>query len=152
MDGRKRIALTAHDAAKPALVAWAFANERTLLAHSITATGNTGRLLMAETRLVVDCVRSGALGGDFELGAMIAEGRVDVLVFFTDPLTRQPHDVDPAPLVRIAALTQTAIALNETTADFLVRSELMNRPYPRPGGRAALPSALRRIDDRRGVA
>ena len=152
MDVRKRIALTAHDAAKPALVAWAFANERTLSAHHITATGNTGRVLMEETRLVADCVRSGALGGDLELGALIAEGRIDVLVFFTDPLTRQPHDIDPAPLWRIAALTQTAVALNETTADFLVRSDLMSRPYPRPHGQTALPSTVRRIDNRRDVA
>ena len=91
MDGKKRIALTAHDAAKPALVAWTFANERTLALHDLTATGNTGRMVMEGTRLTVDCLRSGVLGGDMELGALIAEGRIDVLVFFTDPLTPKPH-------------------------------------------------------------
>jgi methylglyoxal synthase len=146
MDGKKRIALTAHDAAKPALVAWAFANERTLALHDLTATGNTGRVVMEGTRLTVDCLRSGVLGGDMELGVLIAEGRIDVLVFFTDPLTPKPHDVDPAPLLRLAALGQTAVAMNEATADFIVRSELLSRPYPRPRNQPALPPATQRLE------
>jgi methylglyoxal synthase len=148
MDGRKRIALTAHDGAKQALVAWVFANERTLALHDLTATGNTGRMLMEETRLQVDCLRSGVLGGDMELGVLIAEGRIDVLVFFLDPLTRQGHDIDPAPLLRLAALGQTAVAMNEATADFIIRSELLSRPYHRPRRQAALPPARQKIERR----
>ncbi|ORE95447.1 methylglyoxal synthase [Acuticoccus yangtzensis] len=145
MDARKRIALTAHDAVKPALVAWAFANEAALAAHHLTATGNTGQLLMRETGLSLDLVRSCALGGDMELGAMIAEGAIDILIFFTDPVSRQPHDVDPAPLWRVATLSQTAVAINEASADFLIRSELMGRHYPRPHGQTALPSSRKRL-------
>ena len=152
MDDRKRIALTAHDGAKAALVAWAFANERALMQHELTATGNTGRLVMEGTRLVVDCVRSGPLGGDLELGALVASGQVDVLVFFVDPLTRKLHDIDPAPLLRVAALTGTAAAFNETTADFIVRSELIARAYPRPRQQPALPGMQQRIEPRRDVA
>ena len=74
MDARKRIALSAHDATKTALVAWAFANARTLAPHHLTATGNTGQLLLQETDLAVDLVRSGALGGDMEIGALMADG------------------------------------------------------------------------------
>ena len=145
MDGRKRVALTAHDALKPTLAAWAFANEDALLPHQLTATGNTGRTLMTETRLKLDCLRSGALGGDLELGALIAEGEIDLLILFTDPLTRKPHDIDPMPLWRIATLTQTALAGNEATADFIVRSELMARPYLRPHAPPALPAATQRL-------
>lgn len=152
MDGRKRIALTAHNGAKPALVAWAFANERILMAHDLTATGSTGRLVMEGTRLVVDCVRSGPLGGDAELGALIAESRIDLLVFFIDPLTRQMHDVDPAPLMRLAALTGIVAAFNETTADFIIRSELIARPYPMGRAQPALPNVQQRIEPRRDVA
>ena len=151
MDIQKRIALSAHDAVKPALVAWAFANERNLSRHHLTATGNTGQLLLQETNLGVDLVRSGALGGDMELGAMIAEGAIDILIFFTDPVTRQPHDVDPAPIWRVATLAQTAVAINEASADFLIRSELMSRTYRRPHAQAALPSTRRRLDARKDV-
>lgn len=152
MDEQKRIALTAHDAAKPQLAAWVFANERILSAQRLTATGNTGRLLMAQTDLRVDTLRSGALGGDMELGALLADGAVDILIFFTDPLTTKPHDVDPAPLLRVAAIAQTVVALNEATADFVIRSELLATTYRRPHGRTALPGVTRRIDDRRDVA
>ena len=152
MDDVKRIALTAHDAAKPQLVAWAFANERVLARHALTATGNTGRLLMAQTGLRADCLTAGPLGGDMQLGALMAEGRVDILVFFTDPLTKKPHDLDPTPLLRVAALSQTVVAINEATADFAIRSELMAEPYRRPHARPALPGVTHRIDDRRDVA
>lgn len=152
MDDKKRIALSAHDAVKPALVAWAFANEDALAAHALTATGNTGQMLMRETRLTVDLLRSGPLGGDMELGALIAEGRVDLLILFTDPFTVKPHDLDPKPLLRIATLTQTAIAPNEATADFVIRSELMGRAYRRPRSAAALPARARRLNARKDVA
>ena len=152
MDGQKRIAFVAHDAVKPTLGAWAFANERALLPHQLTATGNTGRAIMDATRLEVTCVRSGTLGGDLELGALIADGQVDILIAFTDPLTAQPHDVDIAPLLRIANIAQIAVGLTETTADFIIRSELMIRPYARTRGTPALPAAQQKIDKRREVA
>lgn len=150
MNGRKRIALSAHDAAKTALGAWVFANERVLRPHELTATGNTGRHLMAQSALPITCLRAGALGGDMELGAMIARGEVDVLVFFVDPLSAKPHDIDPSRLMNVATLTQTAVALNEATADFIVRSELLERAYPRPHGARALPAVRQRIDVQQG--
>ncbi len=152
MDGQKRIAFLAHDAVKPTLGAWAFANERALLPHQLTATGNSGRAIMDATRLEVNCLRSGTLGGDLELGALIADGRIDILIAFTDPLTARPHDVDVAPLLRIANIAQIAVALTETTADFLIRSELMTRPYARTGGAPALPAMQQKIDKRRETA
>ncbi|MCF3935462.1 methylglyoxal synthase [Acuticoccus sp. M5D2P5] len=152
MEGQKRIAFCAHDAAKQPLAAWAFANEKSLTRHHLTATGNTGRLLMEQTRLQLDCLRSGVLGGDMELGALIAEGRIDILIFFTDPVTRQPHDIDPAPLLRVAALSETVVAINEASADFIIRSELIDRLYPRPHLVKALPAATQRLDKRRDVA
>ncbi|MEM6762903.1 MAG: methylglyoxal synthase [Pseudomonadota bacterium] len=148
MDGRKRIAFTAHDAVKPALSAWAFANERVLAAHELTATGNSGRAMMEATRLSVTCVRAGALGGDLELGAMVADGQVDILVLLLDPLTPQPHDIDPAPLLRIASIAQIAVATTETTADFIIRSEMMSRPSARRSDAPALQPALQRIAQR----
>lgn len=152
MDGQKRIAFLAHDALKPTLGAWAFANERALAVHELTATGNTGRAVMEATRLEVTCLRAGTLGGDLELGALIADGRVDILIAFTDPLSAQPHDIDIAPLLRIANITQIAVALTETTADFIIRSELLTRPYARSGAPPALPAAQQKIDKRREVA
>jgi methylglyoxal synthase len=152
MDDIKRIALSAHDSAKPQLAAWAFANEKLLSRHALTATGNTGRLIMSQTGLRVDCLRSGPLGGDMELGALVAEGRIDILVFFVDPLTPKAHDVDPAPIWRVAALSQTVVAMNEATADFAIRSDLMGGSYRRPHWRPALPNVTQRIDDQRDVA
>ncbi|XWN29470.1 MAG: methylglyoxal synthase [Devosia sp.] len=149
MDDAKRIALVAHDAAKATMAAWAFANERVLKDHQVYATGNTGRLLLSETGLDVTCLRSGPLGGDLELGAMIAEGRIDILFMFVDPLTPKPHDVDPHPLLRIATLAQTAVATNEATADFIIRSDLLSRPYHRVHGLKALTASTQRIDSRR---
>ncbi len=151
MDIQKRIALSAHDAVKPAMVAWAFANEQVLSRHHLTATGNTGQLLLQETNLTVDLVRSGTLGGDMEIGAMIAEGAIDILIFFTDPVTRQPHDVDPAPIWRVATMAQTVVAINEATADFILRSELMSRTYRRPHAQTTLPSLRQRLGARKDV-
>jgi len=152
MDGQKRIAFLAHDAVKPTLGAWAFANERALSPHQLTATGNTGRAIMDATRLEVTCLRAGTLGGDLELGALIADEQIDILIAFTDPISAQPHDIDVGPLLRIANIAQIAVALTETTADFLIRSELMTRPYARTGARPALPAMQQKIDKRHEVA
>ncbi|MEM7693591.1 MAG: methylglyoxal synthase [Pseudomonadota bacterium] len=148
MDGEKRIALCAHDALKQTLGAWAFANEALLRPHQLTATANTGRVLMDQTRLQVECVRAGALGGDLELGALIAGGQIDILILLTDPLAPEAHDVDPAPLLRIAAIAQIAVATTEATADFIARSELFARPYRRGRPQPALPAVLQKLDRR----
>ncbi|WMS43311.1 methylglyoxal synthase [Acuticoccus sp. MNP-M23] len=150
MEGQKRIGLAAHDAVKVQLGAWAFANEAVLSDHVLTATGNTGRVIMEATNLDVTCLRAGTLGGDLELGALVADNQIDILILFSDPLTAQPHDVDPAPLLRIATIAQIAVATTETTADFIIRSELLSKPYFRRAHDASqLQPAQRSITQRK---
>lgn len=115
-----RIGLVAHDDKKDDLVAWAKANRATLAGHELWATGTTGARIIKGTRLKVTRLLSGPLGGDAQLGAMIAEGRLDALVFFVDPLTAQPHDVDIKALIRLATLYDTLFAVNRSTADALL--------------------------------
>lgn len=110
------IALVAHDQRKDALIAWARAHQAILGAAEIFATGTTGGRLNAETDLSVTQLKSGPLGGDAQIGAMIAEGRLDALVFFIDPLTSMPHDVDVKSLLRLAILYDTLLAVNEASA------------------------------------
>lgn len=129
MSARKRIALVAHDAMKPALVAWAARHRAVLAGHELWGTGTTGGKVAEGTGLEVTRLKSGPLGGDQQLGAMIAEGRLDVLIFFTDPLTAMPHDVDVKALTRIATLGQVVMACNAATADFVVGSKLLDAPY-----------------------
>jgi len=111
------IGLVAHDDKKDELVAWALANRETLAGHDLWGTGTTGGRVIAGTGLPVSCLKSGPLGGDAQLGAMIAEGRLDVLIFFQDPLTALPHDVDVKALTRLATLYNTPFAVNQATAD-----------------------------------
>lgn len=152
MNGSKRIAFSAHDALKPVLAAWTFTHENALRGHSLTGTGNTARAIMDATRLTVDSLKAGALGGDLELGALIAEGRIDVVFLFADPLTRQPHDMDHGPLLRVAAISQTVVAINEASADFLLRSDLFGGPYHRPHGGRPLPVVPSQLGDHRQVS
>jgi methylglyoxal synthase len=112
-----RIGLVAHDDKKDELVAWALENRAQLSQHELWATGTTGGQVVEGTGLAVTRLLSGPLGGDAELGAMIAEGRIDVLIFFVDPLTAQPHDVDVKALIRLATLYNTLFAVNRATAD-----------------------------------
>jgi len=112
-----RIGLVAHDDKKDELVAWATANRDRLVGHELWGTGTTGGRVVAGTGLAVSLLKSGPLGGDAQLGAMIAEGRLDVLIFFQDPLTAMPHDVDIKSLTRLATLYDILFAPNRRTAD-----------------------------------
>lgn len=110
------IALVAHDAKKDAMVAWARTHQAQLQGHRLFATGTTGGRLQAETALDITPLKSGPLGGDAQLGAMIADGQLQVLIFFVDPLSAMPHDVDVKSLIRLAILYDTILAVNEATA------------------------------------
>ncbi len=142
MDPRKRIALVAHDNCKGELLEWARFNRETLALHSLYGTGTTGRMISQYLGLEVKALLSGPLGGDQQIGALIAGGELDVLIFFWDPLDPQPHDPDVKALLRIAVLYNIPTACNRSTADFLVSSPLMAGEYERM--QADLASRLRR--------
>jgi methylglyoxal synthase len=132
MTGRhKRIALIAHDHLKPDLLEWATYNRVTLGRHELFGTGTTGGMIAAELELPVHRFRSGPLGGDQQVGAAVAEGRIDFIIFFWDPLAPQPHDVDVKALLRLAVVYNVPIACNRATADFLLSSPLMDEEYER---------------------
>jgi methylglyoxal synthase len=126
----KRIALVAHDDRKRDLLEWAEYNRDILAAHHLYATGTTGRLLGNQLDLSVTCFQSGPLGGDQQIGALIASGRLDMLVFFWDPMRPQPHDSDVKALVRVAVVWNIPIACNRTSADFLITSPLLTKAQP----------------------
>ena len=126
---RKTIALVAHDNKKPDMLDWARFNRDTLTKHMLVATGTTGALLERELHLRVQKLRSGPLGGDQQIGAKIAEGDIDAVVFFWDPLEPHPHDADVKALLRIAVVYNIPIACNRSTADFLISSPLMSQFY-----------------------
>ncbi|MDR1118313.1 MAG: methylglyoxal synthase [Bifidobacteriaceae bacterium] len=131
---RRRIALVAHDNKKHDLLKWAEFNRETLARHTLWATGTTGTMLEYELGLPVHRLLSGPVGGDQQIGAMIAEDRLDVLLFFWDPLEPQPHDPDVKALLRLAALWNTPAACNSATADMMISSPLFDSDYcsPRP--------------------
>lgn len=131
---RKHIALIAHDNRKQDLVEWARFNRDLLATHHLSATGTTGALLARELDLEITRVRSGPLGGDQQVGARIAEGDLDLLIFFWDPLEPHPHDVDVKALLRIAVVYNIPVACNRASADFLISSPLMDEPYLRLTG------------------
>ena len=146
MGARKRIALIAHDNCKPELLEWARWNRETLGRHELSATGTTGALLARELGLDVLRFRSGPLGGDQQIGAAIVEGRVDFVIFFWDPLAPHPHDPDVKALLRIAVVYNIPIACNRATADFILSSPLLARPYARLVSEAVAAGETRRAE------
>ena len=125
------IGLVAHDNKKPDLIEWARYNLGSLAAHELVATGTTGTLVEEKLKLPVRKLRSGPLGGDQQLGALIADGEIDMLVFFWDPLEPQPHDPDVKALLRLTVVWNIPVACNRATADFLISSPLMASGYVR---------------------
>ncbi|RKY47986.1 MAG: methylglyoxal synthase [Candidatus Neomarinimicrobiota bacterium] len=133
---RKTIALVAHDNRKKDLVEWVEFNSDILIKHKIICTGTTGKLVRkvlenkyGKGEVDIHILKSGPLGGDQQLGAMIAEGKVDILIFLWDPMEPMPHDVDVKALLRIATLYNIPVACNRSTADFIISSPLFNSSY-----------------------
>jgi len=142
----RRIALIAHDNKKRDMLEWAEYNLALLAGHELFATATTGRILQDQLGLSVTCFRSGPFGGDQQIGARIAEGEIDLLVFLWDPLEPQPHDPDVKALLRVAVVCNIPVACNRATADFMISSPLMSRihqpwdPTSGPGPQRQLPA------------
>jgi methylglyoxal synthase len=139
MEASKNIALVAHDNMKQDLVEWAEYNYHTLLRHRLVCTGTTGLLVDEAIRakaggelpikFEILRLKSGPLGGDQQPGALIAEGRIDCIIFFWDPMSPHPHDVDVKALLRIAVLYNIPMACNRSTADFIISSTILDKAY-----------------------
>lgn len=125
MKNVKTIALIAHDNKKAEMVSWAMRNKETLAKYNLCGTGTTAKLVAEATNLDVVRYLSGPLGGDQQIGAKIAEGAIDLVIFFWDPLQSQPHDPDVKALLRIAVVYDIPIATNKATADYVIHSTLM---------------------------
>ncbi len=128
---QKNIALIAHDGKKKDLIAWCQEHRDTLNKHFLIGTGTTARMITEETGLPVKGYNSGPLGGDQQIGARIVEGKVDIVIFFSDPLTAAPHDPDVKALMRISQVYDVPFAPDKATADFIITSPLMDEEYER---------------------
>ena len=126
---QKNIALIAHDGKKPVLIDWCQENKEILQQHVLCGTGTTARMISDKTGRTVKGYNSGPLGGDQQIGAKVVEGRIDLIIFFSDPLTAQPHDPDVKALIRIAQVYDIPIAVNKASADFMIKSQLMGESY-----------------------
>lgn len=131
MKPKKRIALVAHDYRKEDLLDWAEYNKDKLKKHELFGTGTTGGIIARQLGLDVHRFMSGPLGGDLQIGAAIAETKIDILIFFWDPLQPQPHDVDVKALLRIAVVYNIPVACDRSSADFIISSTLLEEPYKR---------------------
>lgn len=126
---QKNIALIAHDGKKQELIAWCKKHQDVLNKHFLIGTGTTARMITEATELPVKGYNSGPLGGDQQIGARIVEGKVDIVIFFSDPLTAAPHDPDVKALMRIAQVYDVPFAPDRATADFIISSPLMDEEY-----------------------
>lgn len=126
---QKNIALIAHDSKKHDMIDWCMKNKEILERHFLCGTGTTARMVAEETGLPVRGYNSGPLGGDQQIGARIVDGKIDLVIFFSDPLAAQPHDPDVKALLRIAQVYDIPIANNRSTADFIITSQYMNTEY-----------------------
>lgn len=143
MEAQKNIALIAHDNKKADLVEWCRANKEILSHHFLCGTGTTAKVVAQNTGLPVRGYNSGPLGGDQQIGSLIVNGKIDVVIFFSDPLTAQPHDPDVKALLRIAQVYDIPIANNRATADFIITSPFMSGEYSHD-----LPDFRRAVRDR----
>ncbi|MBP6384984.1 MAG: methylglyoxal synthase [Pseudarcicella sp.] len=126
---RKRIALIAHDNKKPELIEWVYYNRKELSKHELFATGTTGKLVEESIDRPVTKLLSGPLGGDQQIGALVAEGKIDIIIFFWDPMASQPHDPDIKALLRLGVVWNIPMACNRATADFMLTSPLLQEDY-----------------------
>jgi methylglyoxal synthase len=129
LEKRKKIALVAHDHKKGDLIEWAIFNKATLAKHELFATGTTGKMLEEALDRPVKKLLSGPLGGDQQIGSMIAQGEIDVMIFFWDPMEAQPHDSDVKALLRLGVAWNIPMACDRSTADFLMTSPFMHDEY-----------------------